>query len=281
MTTSAQPSTVHVGDADLAYAAQGRGDPVIFVHGSLADYRTWDAQLAPFGERYRAVAYSRRYHWPYAQLSNQLIYAVAQHVADLGALIEALGLAPAHIVGSSYGALTALAFAIERPDLVRSLALGEPPLLPWLASLPDGPALLEEFMATAFGPAGQAFARGEAEAGVRLFTDGVLGAGAFDHLPPPARAALLDNAAEMRAETTTPPEQYFPALSTEDVGRLRTPTLLLQGELSPPMFGRVTDELARVLPHTERATIPAASHIMHLQNPPAFTAAVLTFLAQR
>ena len=100
-------------------------------------------------------------------------------------------------------------------------------------------------MATSFGPAAQAFARGEAEAGIRLFIDGVLGAGAFEQLPPEARTAMLDNAAEMRTETTTPSEQYFPALSTDDVGRLRTPTLLVQGAVSPPMFGRTRTSCAR------------------------------------
>lgn len=280
MTMPVQPSTVRVNGVDLAYVERGRGAPVLFVHGSLGDYRLWGGQLAPFAERHRAVAYSRRYHWPNAQPGEGATYPLAQHVADLGALIEALGLAPAHVVGSSYGALTALTLAAERPALVRSLVLGEPPLLPWLAGLPGGPALLEAFMAAAFGPAQRAFARGEAEMGIRLFLDGVVGAGTFDQLPPEMRRAVLDNAAEMRAETVTPPEEYFPALSAADVGRLATPTLLVQGEVSPPMFGRITEALARALPDAERATIPAASHLMHVQDPPAYNAAVLAFFAR-
>src|SRR5690242_19161175 len=107
MSTPLRPSMVRVNGVDLASVERGRGDPVLFVHGSLGDYRLWGGQLAPFGEQYRAVAYSRRYHWPNAQPAEGATYPVAQHVADLGALIEALDLAPAHIVGSSYGALTA------------------------------------------------------------------------------------------------------------------------------------------------------------------------------
>lgn len=278
MTMPVQPSTAHVNGAVLAYVEQGQDAPVVFVHGSVNDYRSWRAQLAPFAERYRATAYSRRYHWPNAQPGLGVAYAAAQHAADLGALIAALGLAPAHVVGSSYGALTALTCAVARPDLVRSLVLGEPPLLPWLARLPEGAALLDDFMATAFGPARQALARGEAETGVRTFINGVIGPGVFDRLPPPARGMMLDNAAAMRAETTTPPEEYFPALSPADVGRLPMPVLLVQGELSPRMFGLITDELARALPDAERATIPAASHGMHGQNPAAYNAAVLAFL---
>lgn len=245
MTEPGQPQTVHVNDVDLAYVAQGGGDAVVFVHGSVNDYRSWRSQLAPFAEQYRVVSYSRRYHWPNAQPSEGVSYAAAQHAADLGALIEALGLAPAHVVGSSYGALTALTCAVARPKVVRSLVLGEPPLLPWLARLPDGAALLDAFMATAFEPAAQALAGGKVEAGVRIFIDGVIGPGALDRLPPQARGMMLDNAAAMRAETATPPERYFPALSTDDIGRLPMPVLLVQGEVSPRVFGLITDELAR------------------------------------
>lgn len=147
-----QPQSVRVNDADFAYIEQGRGEPVIFVHGSLGDYRSWGAQLAPFCEQHRVISYSRRYHWPNAQPNDDVTYQVAQHVADLGALIEARGLAPAHVVGSSYGALTALSFTVERPDLVRSLVLGEPPLLPWLARRSDGSTLVETFISTAYRP---------------------------------------------------------------------------------------------------------------------------------
>jgi non-heme chloroperoxidase len=281
MTEPGQPQTVRVNDVDLAYVAQGRGDAVVFVHGSVNDYRSWRTQMAPFAERYRVVSYSRRYHWPNARPNEGVAYAAAQHAADLGALIEALDLAPAHVVGSSFGALTALTCAVARPELIRSLVLGEPPLLPWLARLPDGAAILEAFMATSFGPARQAFARGEAEAGVRTFIDGVIGPGAFDRLPPEARGMMLDNAAAERAETMTPSEQYFPALSADDVGRLPMPVLLVEGEVSPRMFGPITDELARALPEAERATISAASHGMHAQNPAAYSAVVLAFLAKQ
>jgi pimeloyl-ACP methyl ester carboxylesterase len=92
---------------------------------------------------------------------------------------------------------------------------------------------------------------------------------------------MLDNAAEMRAETETTPEGYFSPVSPAQVAGLRVPALLVEGEISPCMFGMVTDELARVLPGAERVKIPAASHGMHGQNPVAYNAAVLSFLARR
>ena len=48
----------------LASREVGAGEPVVFVHGGVSDPRTWERQLSPVGERYRAIAYSRRYARP-------------------------------------------------------------------------------------------------------------------------------------------------------------------------------------------------------------------------
>jgi pimeloyl-ACP methyl ester carboxylesterase len=279
MSERAPHRTIRVNDSELAFVSQGDGDAVVFVHGSVNDYRSWRNQMPPFAERYRTVAYSRRYHWPNPPPGEGTDYAIDRHVADLGDVIENLDLAPARLVGSSYGAMTALTTAISRPDLVHSLVLGEPPLMPWLATLPEGAPLLDAFLTGAFGPAQQAFARGEPEVGVRTFIDGVIGPGAFDRMPPPAREVMLDNAAEMRVETKTPPETYFARITPDDVRGLSAPVLLLEGEHSPRMFGVITDELARVLPAAERVTIPGASHGMHGQQPDAYNDVVLAFQA--
>jgi pimeloyl-ACP methyl ester carboxylesterase len=274
------PGRVSVNGAELAYIEQGEGDLIAFVHGSLNDLRSWDGQRAALADGYRAVACSRRYHWPNAAPCAGDLYAIATHTADLAALIEALGPGPAHLVGSSYGAMTVLTLAAARPELARTLVLGEPPLLPWLTTTPDGTALFEAFMAEAWEPAGEAQKRGDTDAMVRLFVDGVIGPGTFEHLPPPARSSMLDNAPELALELQTPPETYFPRLTPDDLRRLRVPALLLTGERSPHMFHRIQDQLASQLPDIERATIPDASHTMHLANPGAYTEMVRDFLAR-
>ncbi len=280
MSDPARSDTIAVVDTEFAFTSQGDGDPVVFVHGSVNDYRSWQTQVPVFARSYRALAYSRRYHWPNPRPGEGVHYAMDRHVADLVAVIEALDLAPVRLVGSSYGAMTALTFAATRPDLVRSLVLGEPPLLPWLAHTPEGARLMEEFVTTAFGPARAAFAQGDVDGGLRAFIDGVIGKGAFDRLPPPVQQMMRDNAPEMYAETTTPPDQYFPRLSPDDVRGLSMPVLLAEGALSPHMFGLITDQLASALPAAERVTIPAASHGMHNQNPDAYNEAVLAFQAR-
>ena len=61
---------------------------------------------------------------------------------------------------------------------------------------------------------------------------------------------------------------------------MKAPTLLLDGELSPKMFHLINDMLEHCLPSVERATIPAASHRMEVENPQAFNEKVLAFIAK-
>src|SRR5262245_41502311 len=56
---------VTLGDGiELSYVERGKGVPIVFVHGTLGDYSTSEGQLVVFGEKYRALAYSRRYNYP-------------------------------------------------------------------------------------------------------------------------------------------------------------------------------------------------------------------------
>lgn len=262
----------------LAYIESGRGDPLVFVHGSLEDLRIWRRQVEHFSAGYRVVAYSRRYHHPNAApAAGDPAYTADLHAADLAALIEALGLAPAHLACSSFGGCVALLLAARRPELVRSLVLAEPPLIPWLPAIPGGAALAADFLNDAWVPAQRAFTQDDLEQGVRFFHAAVMGRGAFDRLSPGGQRMILDNAAEMRAETLA--DDYFPSFTPDEATRIGRPALLLNGELSPRLFHAINDELARCLPRATQAVIPYAAHVVHIGNPAAYHAAVREFLA--
>src|SRR5207245_1852200 len=130
---------LHVGrvtGAELRFVERGAGIPVVLVHGSLGTLENWGPQIDAFATRFRVIAYSRRYHWPNAAQPDGQGYSLSLHADDLIGLIEALGLERVHLVASSYGAYVALLVTLRRPDLVRSLVLAEPPLLPWLGRTP-------------------------------------------------------------------------------------------------------------------------------------------------
>ena len=52
---------VFINGDSLHYIDVGKGDPVVFVHGGIGDYRTWGAQMDTFAKNHRVIAYSRRY----------------------------------------------------------------------------------------------------------------------------------------------------------------------------------------------------------------------------
>ncbi len=269
--------TISIGDTELYYEEKGAGEPVLFIHGSLNDYRIWQAQMEALSDAYHVITYSRRYHYPNPLPSSPVPYAVTDQARDLAAFIGGLGVAPVHVVCASYGGCVALTAAVEHPELFRSLVLGEPPLLLWLLNTPEGDELVQAH-ARRMNDAHQAFERGEPEKGVGIFMDAVLGAGTFERFSPGAQARLMENAAVLRLEAATAPEVFFPQLTRSQVRKIARPALLLTGESSPRLFHLVADQLDQTLPDCERVMIPNASHAIHNMNPTAYNARVQSFL---
>ena len=274
-----QPKEVRVNGVTLSYIERGEGIPVVLVHGTLGDYRTWEGQLEPFSKRFRVISYSRRYHYPNRwPANNSTDFSVTIHARDLAAFIKALKLPSVHLIGHSYGAAISFLVARDHPEVIRSLTLGEPPLMPLLRMSPEGDALLAKFMATGIMPSGEAFKKGNDAEGVRRFLNAVLGEGSYEKLPPHLRERMMDNARELKGETSS--QDLFPPITCEDVQKVRTPTLLLDGSLSPKIFRVINDMLNHCLPSKERAVIPGASHGLEYENPQAFNDTVLAFIAR-
>jgi pimeloyl-ACP methyl ester carboxylesterase len=275
----------------LAYREEGEGEPVVFVHGSASDLRTWEQQLPAIGRRHRAIAYSRRFARPNRDIEPGADDPMLPHVEDLAAFLRAIGAAPAHLVGNSWGAFICLITAVRRPELVRTLVLEEPPVLSLFVSTPPRPAELLRLLATrprtalailAFGastvtPAQKAFRTGKDEEALRIFGRGVLGEAAFDRLPEARKQQMRDNLRALRGQLLG---TGFPPLADDDLRGIRAPALLVTGERSPAVFLRLTDRLEELLPRAARIAIPGASHAMHEENAAATNEAILDFLGR-
>lgn len=271
-----------VNGTRLAYRLSGDSGatPIVFVHGSLGDYRSWAGQEGAFAQIYRVLVYSRRYHPPNQRVVDSTQqYSPKLHAEDLAAMMLTLDIAPAHIVGSGYGAYTALALARDHPNLVRSLVLAEPPILHLLTISEAGDAERRAFSTSALDVARRSFARGDSIAGIRAYYDGMYGRGRFDALQPASRADLLAHSFEMRQEMLANREQYFPPISCGELGRVTTPVLIVRGERSPRVFQLISDELARCLLSDSTVVIPGAGHPPNAGNGAAFNQLVARFLA--
>lgn len=273
-----KPSVVRVDGVELHCVAMGSGAPVVFVHGGLADYRYWQTQLPAFSARWRAISYSRRYAFPNANRPLAPDYSPRTDAADLAGLIELVAGGPAHVVAASIGACAALFVAAERPELVRSLVVLEPPMLRWLQEIPGGLAVWREFKEDVWDAAGRAFARGDAERGVAAFIDYFLGPGGFERLPAAVRERIMQNAAELEAQTRS--TEKFPMLERERVAAFRMPVLMLSGALTRPTHALVDAELERLLPHARRIVVAGASHDVWVDRAEVCREATLAFLAE-
>jgi pimeloyl-ACP methyl ester carboxylesterase len=283
--------TVRLDGARLAYVEQGSGQPVVFVHGSISDLTIWEPQLAPVGERYRAIAYSRRYAWPNEDLPSGANDVMQPHVDDLLAFLRAVDAYPAHLVGNSWGAFICLRAAMQEPAAARSLVLEEPPLVPLIVGAPPIPAQIVKsllrhplatvavlrFAAGTVAPVAKLIKAGEVEASIPRFGRGVLGGQAFDALPEHVRAHMRANASTHVGQALA--DGGFEPITESQISAVLTPALVIAGANSPIMFRRLAGLLASLLPNSRTLNVPAASHAMHVENPTAVNDAVLRFLA--
>jgi pimeloyl-ACP methyl ester carboxylesterase len=270
--------SIHVNGVDLHYVDRGAGEPVVFVHGGLMDYRELSPVADGLGDRYRTILYSRRYNHPNDNPLRKNHSALVD-AEDLAGLIRALHLGPAHVMGVSYGAVTALVLGLRHPELVRSLVLAEPPLMAWLPGLPGGTPVFEDFMSRLWVPAGRAFKERDRNQALRLTFDYFMGPEASAAVPPEVRAQIAGNLREWEALTTS--ADAFPMVAKDDVRKLKRPVLLLTGERTYPVAKIIDPELERLLPDARRTVIPEGTHDMCAEQPPACAAAMRAFLGAR
>ncbi len=264
-----QSHKIFVNGLWLAYEDVGKGPPVVLVPGTLSDFRIWMNQVEPFSQHNRVLAYSRRYNWPNSAPGTGADGSMQRQVEDLAALINGMGLAPAHIVGHSYGGSIALFLALRHPEMARTLVLAEPGVWTALENVPGMEADVkarQDFTAAA----AQAFASGDAERVAKTLLDFVA-----PGVNPPSEihSMFVSNVPAAKVEGGA-------RFTCEDARTITVPTLVLTGDRSPVFFRHMAEIVARCVPGAELARIPGASHPMQLMNPQAFNNAVLAFVAR-
>jgi 3-oxoadipate enol-lactonase len=110
-----------IGERVIAYEVFGSGDPVVWLQGTGESRQGWAGQIPELSERWRCVATDHRDVGESSYVTEP--YTPADLAADAAAVVDALELGSAHIVGYSLGGAAAQELALARPDLVRSLVL--------------------------------------------------------------------------------------------------------------------------------------------------------------
>jgi esterase len=261
---------------ELCYVEQGQGLPLVFIHGLLGDWRSWQPQWDAFlAQGYRCLSYSRRYSFPNANEIASPDHSALVDAADLAGLLDVLGIPAAILIGTSYGAFTALAFAVHHPERVTAIVATEPPMMKYADFSEQGAALRAEFELKTEAAA-HALRRGNDEEAVRTMTDAINGGEASSANTGQALRRRFENAKAMRAlMLSTDP---YPFLSSQQLREITAPTLLVVGERTQPIHDAVFRNVCAAMPQANVTRVHGAGHGVHRDNPKEFNAVTLQFL---
>ena len=186
-----------------------------------------------FFKKYRTVSYSRRFAYPNKWIGNVAKDdTIEDNAKDLAELIRKLDIAPAHLVGASYGAFITLYCASKNPELAKTMVLNEPPITEFLArsNLKEDVELLQWVRTHIQSPTEDAFKRGDFRKAAQTFIDRVMDIeNFFEQLSEQDKQYLMDNAKSLEGEF----EPAMPSSFTVgDFKQITIPTLIVKGELS-------------------------------------------------
>lgn len=250
-----------IDDATIAWSDTGAGEPTLLIHAGA-----FGAWFAPAAEHLPGRVI-RLLQAGYADgPAPTTPVTIARHAAHAAALLDALGTGPATVVAHSLSTLVALELAVTRPDLVRRLVLGEPPLLDPLLD----PVDVEDMRVQIGGPIGAAMAataRGDRAAAYDAFMGAVCGP---RHRAVVAAVLGADGLARAERESAFFFTNEVPALADwtpVDPAEVTVPTLLLVGSESRPATHRLVARLAAGLPDARVAVVEGANHLLPLTHP--------------
>jgi pimeloyl-ACP methyl ester carboxylesterase len=259
---------------DMAYFERGQGAPVVLVHGTLNDYRTWMDQIKCFSAHFKTIAVSLRHHYPEKWDGKDDDFSVRQHVDDLASFIKGLNAGPVHLVGHSRGGDVVLILAKDHPQLVKRIVLADPAPLTNILPKTSGVSAAVEKRRTFVSAALEQLQKGKVESGLEIFTDAVSVPGNWKNLAESAKQIRRDNAWSLKSLIADAKAPF----TCEDEKKITAPVLLVTGDQSPGLYGMMHDALQAYLKKYQKIMINNASHGMYRDNPEAFNAAVMEFL---
>lgn len=247
---------VTVNGSPVAYTDIGSGIAAILLHSSASTRGQWRSLTEVLqGHRRVLVPDLRGYGESDAR-------PLEPNLADEAAIIAALAGrsgGPVDLVGHSFGGAVALRFAVERPELVRSLTLIEPVAFHLLrADRASREWLLAEVQAVA-----AAVARDRNGGGMQRFVDYWNGSGTWAGLPEDRRSDLSRLAATVVGDFAATLAEAIPL---ETYRQIQAPALLFRGSLSAAPTQRLVGLLGSTLPNARVCTVPGAGHMLPLSH---------------
>jgi pimeloyl-ACP methyl ester carboxylesterase len=237
------------------YADTGSGPAILFLPGSFGTGTGWKAVLGYLDGKYRTVTTSLLGYGSTPDTRPDGNATMAQQVELVDRIIDRIGTSP-HVVGHSYGGLSALVHALTGRCRPQSLMLVEANPLGLLRAVGDLDhyAMFESMTRPYFAD----FARGDAEA-ARHVIDFYGGPGTFDSMPPKVRSYVVaTTAVNMRDWSSGTP--FEP--SKETLQSIALPTMVVRGGSGHPAMRTIAEHLHGSIPAARLVTIEGGSHFL-------------------
>lgn len=261
---------IRAGEIELYYEEQGEGAPLLLIPGFGTGLWIWFKQIPAFAEEFRTVAFDQR---GIARSDAPDEPVTIRTIADdVAALMKALGVESAHILGASFGGFVAQEFALAHTRMTRSLTLcctsfggprHVPPAPETLQAIASTKGLnteqrVRENLLLAFSPA---FVENNREEVERVIT--------------------------LRAQNFVPEYAYLHqlqaamAFNTEQrVSEIKSPTLVLTGDADIIVPMQNSLNLAALIPDARLGIIKGGSHTFFIEQADEFNLAVIDFIKE-
>jgi 3-oxoadipate enol-lactonase len=247
---------VRSDNADIYYEEAGSGDAILFAHGAGGNAAIWFEQVAAFADRYRCITFDHRV-FARSPADPETI-STPQFCADALAVLDALAIDRAHLVGQSMGGFTCLRLLLDHPDRVASLTLSCTS-----GGLPNSnPSPAMRGLTSSSGQA----------------TSGVIGTMSEKTAQDQVRLQLYEAINSFNTQFSW---EHLRGLRGPDLAELAAivcPVLFISGA-EDPLFP--TDLLASYVPHFPNARLEVVSdagHSPYFEQPQAFNSLLQTFI---
>lgn len=256
---------VPVDGGRIYYESAGSGEPIVLIHDGLIHHEIWDAQFAYFSNTYRVIRYDRRGYG-----KSSLPTAPYSNIDDLTSLFDHCGVEQATVFGMSAGGGLAIDFTLAHPEHVSALVLA--------GAVVSGYGYTEH-MRTRGGRIDLAEMAADPEKIIQYFGWEDPYEISPDNIAAKERCLQLlqeypHNARLELQRLARPPERA----AVRSLSEIRVPALVLVGEHDIPDVHAHAGAIEAGIPAAKREIIYKAGHLIPLEQPEAFNAAVMNFL---
>lgn len=264
----------NVNGTSLYYESTGKGTPIIFLHGFTGDHRNWDPQVKFFSKRYAVITYDARGHGQ-SSMPDTVPYSYSE---DLAGLMDYLKIEKAVIVGLSMGGTPAFFYAFNHPERVLALVLAEGGAFISDTTL-ISPKNLQDYF-SGFSYVYNVFQKeGIEKARAAWLTINPIKNAAENPLSRDLIKAMINDYSGWHWHNRDP-EKTNPDGTPELMGKLKTPTLIITGDLSHAAIKQLVAAQNMYIPNSKKVVLNNSNHMLNLENPDQFNNELLTFLKE-